>query len=88
MFNFFVLAGIFLAWFRINKAFATAPTLEIRRLRAAPAWALLGACLGSFAGFALGPIGAIAGTIPGAALFFGIGYALMTTAFERSTIAT
>ena len=47
-----------------------------RRLKAAFAWALLGAVLGSFAGLAaMG--GAIAGTIPGAVVFYLIGSNLM-----------
>jgi hypothetical protein len=66
-------------WWRANKRFELFGRWADRRRRSAFLWAIAGAIVGSFFGIAAGPLGAMAGTIPGAF----VGYLLASNMMKR-----
>lgn len=76
MFTVIVLFVIGAAWFVANGKYESTRAWTYRRMRAAFAWAFVGAVVGSYFGVA-GMGSAIAGTLPGAAVGYLIASNLM-----------
>jgi len=80
MFFLIVLFVIAAAWFVANGKYQSTQLWKYRRMRAAFAWAFVGAVVGSSFGIA-GMGSAIAGTLPGAI----VGYLLASNLMKKDT---
>jgi hypothetical protein len=80
MFTLIILFIVVAGWFVANGKLESTGAWKYRRMRAAFAWAFVGASIGSFFGVA-GMGSAIAGTIPGAF----VGYLLASNMMKKDT---
>jgi uncharacterized protein YqgC (DUF456 family) len=78
-----VLFVVAAAWFVANNKYVSTGTWKYRRMRAAYAWAFIGAIIGSSFGVA-GMGSAIAGTIPGAI----VGYLIASNLMKKDVDPT